>query len=1624
MPFVRVLAAALAGAVLVPRPSPAEEARVHLPLGLWHELRTALTPATPEPPARWSSVDRRVDGVFRRGLLEAVITARFVVHSTDGWTEVPVLDASASLARVTLDGSPASVRRVDDMYVLGVERPGDYTLEAKFYLGREQDRFARRLHFRLPPAGPTRLSIRVPETDIEPSLAHGVLTVVRDPNARDPNARDPKPVESGTRLVGQIDATGEVDLTWTRRITHRSATRARVEFAESTLFTVQEALVTGVSVFDVEVREGETDRLEFRVPSALEVVRVEGPPVLQWHTETGRLTVLLRHLVADDFRISVHFQRPVADPADVPLEMPLPPEDAPMTGLAGAQAAAGLDVEAQRHDRAERLERRELPPALTDLTTRPMLFGFRHVEAPDVRLAITRRAQVELTGTVVDEIEASTLRLEDGTEVTKVKLHMRNNTRQYLGVRLPDGARLTHALIDGQPLRPAVSTDADANADAETLLFPLRQSERLGSGGVRSHVVRHGETLGSIAYIHYANPQRWLIILEANRDQLGEDTDLAVGQTLRIPSARGVEVEESRFLIELAYGREREPMKPQDLWGRTALELPEIDVDAINATWHVYLPEAVEPLAFDGNLVQYSAIRYDPFRRLRSFLRRAMFIGDAEAGGYRSILDRRRSIYLADVAKRGHREAVLGSFPLVGERYRFKQLLIGTAQSRLEVTWVADGFATALRWGAMLVAFLCALLFVRPGRRAWQAALAVAGFGLLLWLGHYILGVNRRIVLAVDLALVVHLLRHRAGDWWQSARARLAAPGGFARAITVGNLLIAIGVFATLRMAVAFPMLMSLIALAGLGLLWRWRPSDARRLASAGAMLLAVSALGPTSARAEPDFDALLSAQNEDARRGGRSFGEITEMADGSDGSRVELPLADVVELGDALDADRRARQRRPEPAVVMGAARYRGSAVAGALALTVELDVTLGRPGAWKSVPLVGEDVVLVAARTAEGPIAVSHHDGYHVWPTQRAGPVALVVEILVPARGPRGSIEYELTVARTPVTRFSCRFPSAGLEPRIDSAVQSEVRHAEGATELDAVLAPGVRIHLVGFRDLGDGDDQDARVYAENLDLVSIGDGAVDVFSVVRYSILYAGVRSFRMRIPAGVRVLSAEGEGAFRYTLRPQDDGGAILEGETAFPIRDRYEISIHLRRELAREGGGLDIEPPRPLGVARSVGWLAAEVPGKLRLDERRREGLAVVDVRQLPSDLVRSAVSPILLAYRYDVGDFALGLTATRLPDKEMSTGSIDAVRAFTVLSPDGKRLTEMRLTLRNRLRHELGLAVPEGSILRSAQLDGQPVKASRGDDGRVRLPLERSRGGDRLGQFELTVVFEVEGPAPGPFGRAELALPAVDLPISSLQWSVFAPARDRYGAPQGDVAAQQSVGLATWRRPPAGADSDRLIHVDAAPLDNPAAPLDNPAAPLDNPAAPLDNPAVSASTGSMPVRINVPRAGHRLDNARYWIPADQPVRMSVWHLRGWLRYPIALALLALALLGLDLARRRRGPGIALATAAGLALHAVAGPVAVVATAGLGAMWLAWRGRWTARAIAATHSWFDGIFARIQAALAPREDGAPRWTIARAPALVWKAALGSGIACFALLAAALCLGLALRATGLG
>lgn len=1449
----------------------AGDGQVTLPLVEWRAIEDEIErlEQPPSPPVSFALASRGVIATFSRGVLRGSIDVDVVVYD-DKQVLVPLIDAAASLTEVVVDGQRAVAVREDGRSGVLITGSGRHSARIAFALGEEQDRFERAFELNLPPAPRSRLSLLLPERDLDVRLQGGVIL-------------DEQVLGSSTHIEGAVDASGHLVVQWARRVLHTTGEKRELESRLFTLAQLGEEVVTLKTIVAVRVVAGEADRLEFVIPKGLEVVAASGPAVLQWFSKGDKdaasqnLVILLKHIVDDECTVTVETQMPRAQSGPTTLAFLSPADSRVREGFVAIEGRAGFEVKPVALEggaSAVDVGAREIPQRLLDLSDKPLLFGYRYEDKPPaIGLDVKANAQLDLTQAVIDELQVSTVVVEKGTEITKLKLAVRNNTRQYLSMEMPADAVITHALIDGAPFHPAVG-------EGNTLLLPLRQSEKLSTTAPRRHLVQPGETLGGISLLYFNKTDPWQAILSAN-PEMSTQNDLVVGRAITIPlSAGGVTLEESSFVLEIAY---KVPAPPLGVLGRRGLLLPRLDIPVMAATWHLYLPASVEPLSFDSNLKQMNLIRYDPLRRLQHFVDAALRIQGAwaDSGKYENILSNRKAIYRKEQSRAV--EEPLSSFPLVGERHRFEQVLMGERQGGIDVVYLKRAVQPGVHIAALLLSIAVVLRLARRASStsqlpstSWLSAAAPAAVVLLFLalLGHYVLGVHRMMLVGTDLAILATVARPLSERWRDRAIVGLARPLPIAALTRMSTVAKAVVVLVVLLIALKMPLLLTSFSLVVLLIV----TVRLRRVAGASAGVVAF-------------FFAFAGHAQE-----------------------VKIPLAEYEQSRAKMVAlQRKEAQASIERPVVVGETRYAGKSDGRSLRLTLTLRAQLASSNAWKSVPVIGTDAIVVGATRGGQPVPLVADGAYWVWNTRDQGTVELNVDVVIPPRGPRGSLEYAFHSVESPVTEVNCFFPSADLDPQVSGALTNETTPKNGGIALAATLRPTAEIHMVGFHDIEQGAEKEtrqAKLYSETESLVSLSDDVIDVFVVVKLTILYASQQRFRMQLPADYDVVSANGEGAFQYTVT---DG--VLVGETAFPIKQNYEISLRLKRALAATEQTLSLPVLKMLDVERDTGTVAVEIPGKLSIAGASGAGLLPIDVRELPSSLVESSVSPIVKAFRYAGQRDEAKLQLARFPEKALAPGGIDNVKATSVVTEDGGVMTDLSFTIRNNVQQYLALKLPEGALVRSAVLEGKPIKPSKDDAGRVLVPLMRSRsGGGTLKPFHVQLVYESQLSALGSVGSRSLTLPVLEVPVSSLSWGIYVPSRYVTSGLKGAVEPEEFVRNATFTRGRVLGNAGEDAEEDDNGDDNGLAGFGGDSAELRDELGVVGNvfgdenaavvPAVNGSaavedaSGAMPVRVQLPTTGKRLLTTRYWLDAQEPLTVSFRYAR------IPVILLAEALLGL------------------------------------------------------------------------------------------------------------------------
>ncbi len=495
--------------------------------------------------------------------------------------------------------------------------------------------------------------------------------------------------------------------------------------------------------------------------------------------------------------------------------------------------------------------------------------------------------------------------------------------------------------------------------------------------------------------------------------------------------------------------------------------------------------------------------------------------------------------------------------------------------------------------------------------------------------------------------------------------------------------------------------------------------------------------------------------------------------------ARVVLPWNDFKALYDAGMAPETPPENAPRDYAISRAV-YEGRVEGESTVFKARFKVDVLKNEGWASVPLLPTSVALRQARVGNADAPIYLDGGWFRYITDRNGPVTLELEFAVTTWESSGESGFAFQLAPSGGTEVTLVVPaSEDLEFKVANAQQltEEVRGEDRV--LHALLPASGNLSVswqIEALELAP-DAQEARVYAEHQGLIGVGEGVLQCQSTVRYSILHAGVDAFQVSLPADVTVLEVEGRGLRDWAVS-EEPGRKVIAVALNFEAEGPYDLRLEYERALPEEGGTVLVPDLRIDGVERVKGWVGVDARSNLEIVAGTPENASVVDVRELPAAILGQTDWPVLYGFKYRKDDYRLPLELRVHEDVDVLVTIIDRIGATSVMTPDGRRMTQVVYAMRNNRAQFLRLDLPDGAVPWSTFVGGRAVKPARADDGRVLIPLARSQTtGGELARFSVEIVYVEDGAGPDASGKGSFgaSLPVADVPATVCNWTVYVP---------------------------------------------------------------------------------------------------------------------------------------------------------------------------------------------------------------------------------------------------------
>jgi carboxypeptidase family protein len=449
----------------------------------------------------------------------------------------------------------------------------------------------------------------------------------------------------------------------------------------------------------------------------------------------------------------------------------------------------------------------------------------------------------------------------------------------------------------------------------------------------------------------------------------------------------------------------------------------------------------------------------------------------------------------------------------------------------------------------------------------------------------------------------------------------------------------------------------------------------------------------------------------------------------------------------------------------------------------TVQLQGEILRKGVTK-VPLTTGMAVLDARQEGKS-LPLELEGGTHT--AVLAGPAdfAVTLDAGLPLSIEAGRASFTLPVPSAGTVRMSLTLPGDHTNVRISPGLITSRASESGQTMVEATLVPGQNASIWWTtREIATlAAPKEARFLSDVKTLITVNDAELRVTALADISVVQGEPSQFELAIPAGYEVTGATGASVESAEVQA---GNLILKVRA--PAQKSHQFLIAMERPLS------DTKADAPFlsfqNAQRETGEVLVEGTGTIELTATESGGLKRMDFKETNPYLRSLARFPLQAAFRHHKQlneQPSLALVWTRFPDRGVLAAVAERAIVTTLVTNEGRSLTEVKLTVKNQAQPFLKVALPQGASILSAEVAGEKVKPVEGTDGN-RVPLLRV-GFRPTDAYSVSFVFMHSGAPFAKKGGSDISLPKMDVPINLLHWEVFLPERYKVRDFGGDAIA-------------------------------------------------------------------------------------------------------------------------------------------------------------------------------------------------------------------------------------------
>jgi hypothetical protein len=387
--------------------------------------------------------------------------------------------------------------------------------------------------------------------------------------------------------------------------------------------------------------------------------------------------------------------------------------------------------------------------------------------------------------------------------------------------------------------------------------------------------------------------------------------------------------------------------------------------------------------------------------------------------------------------------------------------------------------------------------------------------------------------------------------------------------------------------------------------------------------------------------------------------------------------------------------------------------------------------------------------------------------------GEFAVTLDAAVPLLLEPGKASFNLPAPSAGAVRATLSIPGEETQVNLSPGLITSRTSRGGRTIIEATLIPGQTANVWWASRLSlpeaPAPPKEVRFLSDVKTLITVGEGELSIAALAEITVVQGEPVQFTVHAPDGYELTGATGA-----TLTSSETKTGVIVLKIASPATRSHQFLISMAR--ASTAPAAEIPLLSFEGTQRETGEVLVEGEGAMELTATERGVLRRMDLKEVSPYLRSMARGTLHTAFRYQKkpGETpSVALEWVRFPNSKLLAAIAQQAVVTTLVTSEGRSLTEVKLTLKNQSQPFLKVDLPAGASILSADVGGEKVKPLQGSDG-DRVPLLRP-GFRPTDTYTVSFVFVHAGAPFAKKGGAELALPRIDLPIARIEWEVFLP---------------------------------------------------------------------------------------------------------------------------------------------------------------------------------------------------------------------------------------------------------